>query len=321
MTCNYCGSEEYDVIARYTRLERNNILQCKRCGLVYKEIRKNKEETESFYSSTEYRKDNGRHVWTAKEHFHNRVTQYDSERRIRFILNNISIKNKNVLEIGSASGSLLDQLKKHEPQKVIGIELDNEYSKFAEERGFEIFTCPIEELHLKREFDVVVSFHTLEHVYDPMKAINAVHTALESNGCFLGEVPNQDDWRIQIFDDEVIKRFHYEPAHYYYYSPLTLNNYLKASKFNKVLLETLERYNSIIQLKNILCNQDEKRNIEEILQKYIFLENENDEVRLPYLNTQIENKFNRVFENAVNSELMGNCLRWVAHKTQKINYR
>jgi len=35
---------------------------------------------------------------------------------------------------------------------------------------------------------------------------------------------------------------------------------------------------------------------------------------LPNINDKIETKFNRIFGNAVNSEMMGNCLRWVACK-------
>ncbi len=317
MICNYCGSEEYDVIAEYTRFERNNVLQCKHCGLVYLEIKKDKEEVESFYSSSEYRKDATMPVQSAEEHFYGKVTQHDTVNRLQFISNNIDIRAKKIVEIGSASGSLLEKLWEYGAKEAIGIELDNEYSKFAEERGLKVFTRPIEDLNFREEFDAVVSFHSLEHVYDPMGVIKAVYTALKPEGCFLGEVPNQNDWRIQIFDDDIVKKFHYDPNHYYYYSQTTLKNYLETCGFNKIQLETVERYNSIVQLRNILCDQYSKRNVEKILQKYIFTEDETDEVRLPHSDDLIESKFNKIFEKGVNSELMGNCLRWVAYKILK----
>lgn len=315
MICNYCGGEEYEIIARYTRLERKNVLQCKNCGLVYLEIKKDKKEIESFYSSSEYRKDATMPVQSAEEHFYDKVTQHDAENRILFISNNIDISDKKILEIGSASGGLLEKLQEYGAKEAIGIELDKEYSKFVQERGLKVFTRPIEELKFMEEFDAVVSFHTLEHVYDPMAAIKAVYAALKPDGSFWGEVPNQNDWRIQIFDNEVIKRFHYYSSHYYYYSPTTLRNYLKTCGFNKIQLETVERYNSIVQLRNILCNQNSGKIVEEILQKYIFPKNEKDEVRLPHSDDRLESEFNRIFEKGVNSELMGNCLRWVAYKT------
>ncbi len=312
MACNYCGSVEYNIIARYTRLEKNNVLQCKNRRLVYLEIKEGKEAIESFYSS-EYRKIPTLPVQSPEEHFYDKVTQNDANNRILFISNYMDIKDKRILEIGSASGSLLQKLLEYGCKEAIGVELDEEFSKYARQQGFKVFTRPIEELDFKEKFDGVVSFHTLEHVYDPMGVIQAVYAALKPNGCFLGEVPNQNDWRIQIFNDEIVKRFHYDPNHYYYYSPTILKNYLKTCGFSDIRLETVERYNSLLQLRNILCSQNSERNVEETLKRYIFPKNEKDEVRLPSLN-KIESRFNRIFERGVNSELMGNCLRWVARR-------
>ena len=89
MICNYCGCEEYNIIARNTRLERNNVLQCKKCGLVYLEIKKDKKEIESFYSSSEYRKDATMPVQLAEEHFYDKVTQHDTESRINLTMSHL----------------------------------------------------------------------------------------------------------------------------------------------------------------------------------------------------------------------------------------
>lgn len=313
MICNYCGHEESDVIAEYTRFEKNNILQCKNCSLVYLEIKKGKEEIESFYSS-EYRKIPTIQKLSAEEHFHHKVIQNDANSRIRFITDNFHIKGKKILEIGSASGCLLQKLVEYGCKEVIGIELTDEFSEYSRQQGYKVFTRSIEDLNFRDEFDGVVSFFTLEHVYNPMAVIRAVYTALKPEGYFLGEVPNQNDWRIQIFNDEVVKRLHYDPNHYYYYSPLTLKNYLNTCGFSNIRLETVERYNSLLQLRNILCNKDQGKNIEDVLPKYIFPKSDHDDVRLPHADDRIEREFNRLFEKGINSELMGNCLRFVAVK-------
>lgn len=313
MICNYCKGTEHEVVAEYTRLEKNDVLKCKDCGLVYLDIKKNKKDIESFYSS-EYRKIPALPVQSAQEHYDDKVTRFDSEERISFITNHIDILNKNVLEIGSASGSLLNKLSEYGACEVTGIELSKEFAEFSINKGFKILTNSIEEMNISQEFDVVLSFHTIEHVFDPMAVFKATYRAMKPDGCFLGEVPNQNDWRIKIFDDKIVKRFHYDPNHYYYFSPVTLKNYLKTSGFNDISLETVERYNSIIQLRNILCCKDGEKNIEEVLNKYIFPENEKDEVRLPAVDDNMQSEYNRIFGKAVNSELMGNCLRWVAGK-------
>lgn len=314
MACNFCGCKEFDIIAEHTRYEKNNVLRCENCGLVYLEIKASKREIEQFYSS-QYRKIPTLPVQSPEEHFHDKVTQNDADNRIIFISNNIDIRNKRILEIGSASGSLLQKLQEYGCREVIGVEIDEEFSKYARQQGFEVFTRSVEELDFREEFDAIVSFHTLEHVYDPKAVIRAIYAALKPDGCFLGEVPNQNDWRIQIFNDEVVKRFHYDPNHLYYYSPVTLNNYFKTCGFSDIRLETVERYNSLIQLRNILCDWDSDKDIEKTLKKYILPQNQKDEVRLPNINDQIGCRFNRIFEKGVNSELMGNCLRWVARRT------
>ena len=313
MICNYCRYGESDIIAEYTRFEKKNVRQCKKCGLVYLEIKEAKQEIESYYSS-EYRKVPEMPVQSPEEHFNDMVTQNDANNRILFISKHVNLQDKRVLELGSASGSLLDKLLEYGAKEAIGIELDKEFSKYAQQRGLKVFTRSIEELGIKEEFDAVVTFHTLEHVYDPMAVILAIRVALKEDGCFLGEVPNQNDWRIQIFNDELIKRFHYDPNHYYYYAPKTLRNYLETCGFSNISLETVERYNSLLQLRNILCNRNSGETVEETLKKYIFPKTEADEVRLPSLGNQIESEFNRIFEKSVNSELMGNCLRWRAYK-------
>ncbi|MFZ3169720.1 MAG: class I SAM-dependent methyltransferase [Candidatus Methanoperedens sp.] len=313
MTCNYCKGTEHEVVAEYTRLEKNDILKCKNCGLVYLDIKKNKKDIESFYS-LEYRKIPALPVQSAQEHYDDKVTQHDSEDRISFISNHFEIRGKKILEIGSASGSLLNKLSEYGAKEVVGIELSEEFAEFSRNRGFKIFTDPIEELDISQKFDIVVSFHTIEHVFDPMAVFKGIYKALKPDGWFLGEVPNQNDWRIKIFDDKIVKRFHYDPNHYYYFSPETLKNHLKTSGFNDIRLETVERYNSIIQLRNILCHKDGEKNIEEVLNKYIFPKNQNDEVRLPAVDDKIEGEFNRIFGKAMNSELIGNCLRWIAYK-------
>ena len=56
-----------------------------------------------------------------------------------------------------------------------------------------------------------------------------------------------------------------------------LERYLKTGGFGSIRLETVERYNSLRQLRNILSRQNSAGNVEEVLKRYIFPENEKDE--------------------------------------------
>jgi len=312
MKCNYCDSADNKVLFGWMRYEKNNILQCNNCGLVFQEIRASKKEIEVFYKK-EYRKIKTLPILTAEQHYNSKVSKKDAFDRTQFILRNIGLNGKKILEIGSASGGLLEKMRNADSE-VEGIELNDDFRLHSQKLGFNIFNRPIEELNFKETYDIIVSFMTIEHFIDPKSAFKSIFSALKPNGLFLGEVPNQNDWRISIFNNEIIKRLHYDPNHYYYFSTETLKNYLETCGFSKIIFETIERYNSLIQLRYILCNRNSGKNIARELDKHIFPDSEKDDVRLPHSDDQVEHEFNRIFERAVNYELKGNCIRFVALK-------
>ena len=289
-------------------------MKCNICGLVCLESVECREQVESFYASSEYRSMPTIQVLSPEEHFNDHVLSQDVRKRLEFIASEIEIAGARILEVGSASGRLLETLGRLGARKVVGVELDQTFSSFAERRGLRILTRPIEELELQDEFDLVVIFHTLEHVFSPMSTIRAIYRALARGGCFLGEVPNQRDWRIEIFNDEIAKRFHFDPAHRHYFDSESLGNYLQRCGFEGSRFETIERYDSLAQLRNILGKREPGVSVEDVLRKHIFPKDDADEMRLQNPRDPVAARFNALFSKAVNSELMGNCLRWVAWK-------
>jgi 2-polyprenyl-3-methyl-5-hydroxy-6-metoxy-1,4-benzoquinol methylase len=316
--CDYCESEENELIYEYTRFEKNNVLQCKNCGLVFLELKQSKKEIEEYYSSGKYRNNETLPKRTAEEMFDVPIVKKDCEDRLDWIQKSHGdIKGKRILELGSSSGYLLEKLYSAGAKEVVGVELTENYAKHARKLGFTVYSEPIEELGVTNEFDLIVTFHAFEHMTKPKEVLKAVHKSLKKDGMFMGEVPNQDDWRIKIFNNDVVKRFHYDPNHYFYYSPKTLSNYLNTSF--KISLETVERYNSLIQLTRILNDKYDLTDIDAILKKDIITDEKND-LRLPNLNNKKEIIFNSIFEKSINEELMGNCLRWKAIKKINLGY-
>lgn len=308
MKCNFCGSENNETISEYTRVERNNILKCMDCGLVFLE----QIEGESVYTKV-YREVDTLPKISAEEWLTNPVIIHDCKNRMEWISRRYGdVSGKKVLDIGCSSGYFLKTLFSTNA-KASGVELNESCSDYARSLGFTVYSKTIESLGFNDEFDLIVMFHTLEHVFDPMSSMRAIYASLKPGGVFMGEVPNQDDWRIKIFNNEIVKRFHYDPFHNYYFSPKTLTDYLKKCGFDKVILETVERYNSLTQLRRILCGEYNDKYVDKILKQNVFAKPEED-VRIPNLNNRQETEFNIMFEKGVNSELMGNCLRWMATK-------
>ena len=311
MICNLCGSEDSTIIFSNARLEQHNIRYCTHCGLVFLETGKTQAEIEAFYQ-TEYRKVSTLPVQTPQQHYNDPVTKKDIKSQLEFILNNSEVKGTKVLEIGSASGGLLELLR-NEGATVSGIELNNEYRDFSKSWGMNVFSNTIEHLAKhKKEYDIIVAFHVLEHIVNPMESIGAIFSCLAPNthGIFMGEVPNNNEWGISIFDSEIVKQLHYNPYHYYYFTEKTLMKYLRANGFSWVQVETVERYNSLEQLRRILYESDAKK----VIETSVFPKNSDEDLRLR-IGDIAEQKYNRLFGKAINEEKKGNCLRFVAHKT------
>jgi SAM-dependent methyltransferase len=307
MKCNLCNAADTEIIFDYTRFEKRNVLKCKNCGLVFLAEMK----AEDFYDR-EYRHIETLPERTAEELFNNPIARQDCANRSRWIKDNYgSLKGKKVLEIGSSSGYFLQVLKEEGAREAVGVELTEEHSEYSRKLCFTIYSKPMEDIGFKNEFDLIVTFHTMEHVTDPMAVFKSVKTALKDGGAFMGDVPNEDDWSIKIFDNYIIKRFHYDPCHNYYFAPGTMREYFKRAGLKNVKLETVDRYNLYLQLKRILSGEYDKGNVEQLLKRDVFAKPK-DDVRLQHEPPFQETEFNRLFGQAVNNELMGNCLRWMA---------
>ncbi len=311
MKCNYCDSRENKIIFDYARFDKRDILECSSCGLVFMKLRETKRGIEKIYRD-DYRAKADLPTYTTETLYNDPVVANDTNDRMKWLKNYYgNFDTLKILELGSASGHLLKALK-NAGAEVVGIEPAKNYADFSRTLGLTIYEKPIEDLKFANEFDLIITFHALEHFTDPRKSLKAIKRALKIGGHFMGEVPNQDDWRLKIFDDYISKRFSYNPFHYYYFSPQTLKNYLTThGGFPKVRLSTVERYNSFSQLQRILTI-GKKMETEKILKNDIFVKPKNDK-RLPPANDSQEAIFNEIFAKGVNAKLMGNCLRWRAY--------
>ena len=311
MKCDFCGSIKNKKIFDYTRYIKNDVMECLDCALVFLKNIKNEDESIDHYKHN-YRTKSDFPVHTPEELFNNPISLKDTIDRMKWITNHFNHKSASVLEIGSASGHFLDAMKK-EGFNVTGIELTQEMVKYSRSLGLRVLDKSLIHLKLDSEFDLIVSFHCLEHISNPTKTFTAIKKALKPNGVFMGEVPNQDDWRISMFDSVLVKRFHYDPNHNFYFSPEMLKNYFKNCGLALKNLETVERYNTLTQLKRILSGENDTHKIESLLNRDIYTTADKD-IRINQTHKDKEIYFQKILGDAINKNLLGNCIRWIAKK-------
>lgn len=103
------------------------------------------------------------------------------------------------LDFGCGFGKLTDQLKFYFDE-IEGVEIDSYCAKHAEEIfGFRVHNDFIENLNLKDRYDTCMSYNNIEHLIDPEKVLNYIHTSLKDKGLLYIECPNIESLSIRIF--------------------------------------------------------------------------------------------------------------------------
>ena len=111
-------------------------------------------------------------------------------------------KNKDVLELGPASGYITKILKDN-GCNVTGIELDPKLAKKASKFTDKIIIGDIEILNLDKElstskFDVILVGDFLEHLNDPEKILKQLSNNLKPDGRFVISIPNISHGSIRL---------------------------------------------------------------------------------------------------------------------------
>jgi 2-polyprenyl-3-methyl-5-hydroxy-6-metoxy-1,4-benzoquinol methylase len=130
------------------------------------------------------------------------------------------------LDVGASDGALLRAFRQRYACESVGIEPGETYRRSAEAAGLRM-CASLEELAQSTEarFDVITLSHVLEHLPDPLRALeNLGESWLEPNGLLLLEVPN-------LFGHQSL-----ELAHLTCWSAATLRRVLALASFEVVEL-------------------------------------------------------------------------------------
>lgn len=93
-----------------------------------------------------------------------------------------------VLEVGSGTGEFLDYVKLQSETRMVGLDTTIESFEKCKAKGHEVYAMPLERYILtsKEKYDLVVAFHLLEHVDNPLELVKDMMKLVNSNGrCML----------------------------------------------------------------------------------------------------------------------------------------
>jgi len=157
---------------------------CGPCGLVQRDPLPLRAKLEAYYRSHEYRRDHGKVCigigndaiapddprWPAA------FASMGFWRRTRAIEMS-GVTEGAVLDVGCGPGHVLDGYTEL-GWETHGLELDEEEAAKAVDKGHAVFIGPLDDFDPPRTFDLIVSHHVLEHLYDPIDALERMRSML-----------------------------------------------------------------------------------------------------------------------------------------------
>lgn len=128
------------------------------------------------------------------------------------------------LEIGCGDGWMLDALRRG--WRVVGIERSVPAARVASaDRGLPVFVGGLEAIRASACFDLIVMFHVLEHLFDPVGTLRACAALLRPGGHIVLALPNSSSWQSRLTGSDWM---HLDvPRHLWHFSPGALRTALE----------------------------------------------------------------------------------------------
>lgn len=161
----------------------------------------------------------------------------DAQRRLKSNLKFIA--GKRVGDFGCGYGDFL-RLAKPYCENVLGIELQKNYVDLLNRNGI---TCTNDLTNVKnKSLDILVSFHVIEHLRNPLDTLSELITKIVSGGQMLIEVPHANDFLLSTVCCDDFKQFTLWSQHMVLHTRETLRKTLQYVGLQDIQIEGVQRY-------------------------------------------------------------------------------
>jgi 2-polyprenyl-3-methyl-5-hydroxy-6-metoxy-1,4-benzoquinol methylase/ribosomal protein S27E len=190
--CYNCGKKE--IVSSFV-VNRFRHVRCKNCGMVYVSPRLKTTIINALYNEAPYT-DFYRIKLIPSIDYRRNVLAVNKYNQINRHFN----KPGKVLDIGSGVGEVLSVFKE-KGWDCTGIEFNEFAADFARKTfGLNILNKNIYDIKLSEEFDVIMLWGVLEHLFEPVKILKKANKLLKKDGLLLLEVPSSDSVLVQYYE-------------------------------------------------------------------------------------------------------------------------
>ncbi|MBI1829471.1 MAG: class I SAM-dependent methyltransferase [Thaumarchaeota archaeon] len=217
--CILCKYQKLHLIAPRARDSvKHKIMKCDKCGHVQLSPIPTLDDDKKFYDEN-LQDENINYHGSIDE---NRKKSTDDTIRRFELIRKLAPKNGKILEIGSGHGFFLE-LMRQKGYDITGIEISKEKRRISKK----VTSAKVLDIDINtqiphiNDFDVMVMFHVLEHIINPIDFLKKIRNLLVSNGKIIVEVPNYNDFQLKL--NKYYREFYWQRAHIHYFTPQVLD--------------------------------------------------------------------------------------------------
>lgn len=189
--CQLCGKHDYTLLydkGRGNTPTMNYI--CTHCGFIFVLPRIQAADMATLYKQGGFSKQYRGKAVPSDDHL--RAREPAAHRRSNLV-RRLGLQSGSMLEIGCGSGNFLNVMRQ-KGWRCIGLEPDSQYSDYARKTfGVTIENSFFEQFATDQQFDLICSFHVIEHVPDVNEFLNKIHALLHETGVVFLEYPSIDN--------------------------------------------------------------------------------------------------------------------------------
>ncbi len=206
-SCPICGEDSYENVGLYEGRTHpfNNrecrLLRCPVCDLVYMNPLPSERELNEFYKC----------YWNSETSVQSSSSdsllgyKAQNKARLDFTLGKVgSLDGKSILDYGAGHGFFEEALRSKQVKdyRYYAVDTDVQMVQNLKEKGINAATAM--NAFENTQYDIVVAFHVLEHLTDPLKLIEKLIKLTKHDGFLFLEMPNKDHIWKTIFEPHVL---------------------------------------------------------------------------------------------------------------------
>jgi ubiquinone/menaquinone biosynthesis C-methylase UbiE len=120
----------------------------------------------------------------------------EKKKQIRQFVEYYRLQDADTIEVGCGDGQFLEVFNELGLRKIVGLESGFSNYEVCRRKGFKVIYGKISQPQIrekiKNQFDLVTTFHYLEHWPDPIRFLRSLYRIIKPGGLGLIEVPNYD---------------------------------------------------------------------------------------------------------------------------------